>query len=112
MCKSVVDVCVCVCEHLWLQSGLVCGASVSVWVKGVSVKGVWILETQKRGPEINPKWWGSRSDLHSARRSHANNARLLCLECQLKEEHAYRRRFLFSSVLTQTVSNRKNLVCL
>ena len=35
--------CVCVCEHLWLQSGLVCGfmslasvckESVSVWVKG------------------------------------------------------------------------------
>ena len=34
-------------------------------------------------------------------RSRANNARLLCLECQLKtslasQEHAYRRRFLFS----------------
>ena len=34
--------CVCVCEHLWLQSGLVCGCmslalcarKVSVWAKG------------------------------------------------------------------------------
>ena len=68
------------------------------------------LERQKE--KSTPKVGKPRSDLHSARK---NNARLLCLECQLKtslasQEHAYRRRFLFS--LMQTVSNRKNLVCL
>ena len=50
---------VCVCVYVgWVLLAVQCG-SVRV------VKGVWILETQKRGPEINPKWWGSRSDLHS-----------------------------------------------
>ena len=65
------------------------------------VKGVWILETQKKGKKSIPK--GREAEVTSTvqERSHANNARLLCLACQLKtslasQEHAYRRRFLFS----------------
>ena len=64
------------------------------------VKGVWILETQKEGKKSIPK--GREAEVTSTvrERSHANNARLLCLACQLKtslasQEHAYQ-RFLFS----------------
>ena len=56
------------------------------------------LETQKEGKKSTPK--GREAEVTSTvrERSHANNARLLCLECQLKtslasQEHAYRRRF-------------------
>ena len=60
------------------------------------------LETQKEGKKSTPK--GREAEVTSTvrERSHANNARVLCLECQLKtqvwqsQEHAYRRHFLFS----------------
>ena len=65
------------------------------------VKGVWIWRHKKRARKSIPK--GREAEVTSAvrERSHANNARVLCLECQLKtslasQEHAYRRRFLFS----------------
>ena len=73
------------------------------------VKGVWIWKDKKEGKNQPQK--GREAEVTSTARK--NNARLLCLECLTSlasQEHAYRRRFLFS--LMQTVSNRKNLVCL
>ena len=104
---------------MWCKVALV-GGGVCVYVGWVLLAvQVWKcaggercvdLETQKEGKEINSK--SREAEVTSAvrERSHANNARVLCLECQLKtslasQEHAYR-------VLMQTVSNRKHLVCL
>ena len=74
--------------------------AVQVW-KCAGGKRCVDLETQKEGKKSTPK--GREAEVTSTvrERSHANNARLLCLECQLKtslasQEHAYQRRFLFS----------------
>ena len=46
------------------------------------------LETQKEGKKSTPK--GREAEVTSTvqERSHANNARVLCLECQLKTSFA------------------------
>ena len=65
---------------------------------GPNLSGKDRLFFQKEGKKSTPK--GREAEVTSTvrERSHANNARLLCLECQLKtslasQEHAYRRRF-------------------
>ena len=79
------------------------------------VKGVWVLETQKEGKKSIPK--GREAGVTSTvrERSHANNARLLCLACQLKtslasQEHAYRRRFCFLECWCKQYRIEKTLV--
>ena len=67
------------------------------------------LETQKEGKKSTSK--GREAEVTSTvqERSHANNARLLCLEIQLKaslasQEHAYQRHFfVFLSVDANSV---------
>ena len=72
------------------------GAKWLWWVVCVCVHVGWVLlvvqggercvdlETQKEGKKSTPK--GRKAEVTSTvqERSHANNARLLCLECQLK----------------------------
>ena len=69
---------VCVCVYVgWVL------LAVQVW-KCVGGKRCVDLETQKEGKKLTPK--GREAEVTSTvrERSHANNARVLCLECQLK----------------------------
>ena len=56
---------------------------------GCSSGSVWVvrcvdLETQKEGKKSTPKGREAKVTFTVQKRSHANNARVLCLECQLK----------------------------
>ena len=69
---------VCVCVYVgWVL------LAVQVW-KCVGGERCVDLETQKEGKKSTPK--GREAEVTSTvrERSHANNARVLCLECQLK----------------------------
>ena len=73
------------CVAKWL-SWVVCVwvlLAVQVW-KCVGGERCVDLETQKEGKKSTPK--GREAEVTSTvrERSHANNARVLCLECQLK----------------------------